>query len=309
MLGWVVGAVVVGAVVFLVALLRSDADWATLRATRAMASGSGFKGQLVWVTGASSGIGAAFAVEVAQHGAIVVLSARRRDKLQQVAERCRAAGAAAVHVVELDLTDMDSHADVTARVEALAPYGIDVLVNNAGRGQRSLVEETSIDVDRAIFETNVFGTMSLTKAVLPAMLKRGSGRILVTSSVAGKVPTPCGATYSASKHAVNGFFRSLATEVCDRGVSVTVACPGPTESEGQSKALRGDGTPVGNAGDKSKRLTAERCARLMAGAAHAGLAECWISPHPVLLFVYIAQYVPSLGVLLGNIVGPKRVQA
>lgn len=114
-------------------------------------------------------------------------------------------------------------------------------VNNAGRSQRGLAEKTDIKVDQDLFHLNVISQISLTKSLLPHFIERQSGHIMVTSSVAGVFGSPCSATYSASKHAMQGYFRSLEAEVKDYGIFVTLACPGPVVS---NVRYRGNTPPV-----------------------------------------------------------------
>ena len=288
----------------------ADADLACLRAARAL-PWDAFKGRVVWITGASSGIGEALAYELAGRGAALVLSARRRDRLLAVAQRCGELGAADAYALRLDVAALDSHAPAAASV--LARFGrVDVLVNNAGRSQRGLVERTPASVDAAMLALNVGGPLSLTKAVLPAMLAAGRGTIVNTASTAGKLGAPCSATYSATKHALIGWADALRAEVGGRGLHVVNACPGPVQSSIAENAFCDDpsGAPLGEPTEADVvRMPAARCARLMAAAIHAKLPEVWLAPQPILLYMYIAQYLPSLYLALSPVVGAKRVEA
>ena len=236
----------------------SDADGATLRAVSALsAAGCCFEGRVVLLVGASSGIGEALALALAERGATLVLAARRIDKLVEVAKRCMAAGSPDAMALRLDVLDTASHAGAVASL--LKRYGrIDILVNNAGRSQRGLAERTPLAVDRDMFELNVFGVISLTKAVLPAMLEAGRGVIVTTSSVAGKTGAPISSTYAATKHALQGFMDSLRMEVGYRGVDVVNVCPGPVISEITQRAFTETaGKELGSPPeDVSSRMTA-----------------------------------------------------
>ncbi|KAF2549327.1 hypothetical protein F2Q70_00024070 [Brassica cretica] len=175
------------------------------------------------------------------------------------------------------------------------------------------------------FGVNVFGTISLTKLVTPHMLKRGGGHFVVIvhlrrlsvriniiesliytqiSSAAGKVPSPGQAIYAASKHALQGYFHSLRPEFYQKGIKVTVVCPGPIETP--------NGTGTSTSEDKNspeKRVSSERCAELTIIAASHNLKEAWISYQPVLLVMYLVQYMPSLGLwLMDKVGGGKRVE-
>lgn len=210
----------------------------------------------------------------------------------------------------MDVTDFASHEAITEAVFKRFPQ-VDYLVNNAGRSQRGLADTTPLSVDREMLELNVLGVMSVTKCVLPRMIKQGSGTVAFTSSVAGKVGSPISATYAASKHAVQGWADSLRMEVQHKGVKVLSVCPGPVQSEITLRAFTDQpGHSLGIKDDGSSRMTSARCAHLYAAAMWAGLPEVWLAPQPVLLFVYLGQYVRSLYFWLGpNRIGPARVAA
>ncbi|MCC2547393.1 SDR family oxidoreductase [Hymenobacter sp. BT175] len=205
----------------------------------------GFLNQVVWITGASSGIGEALAKSMARQGAQLVLSARNEAELRRVQLAC---SPAPVLVVPLDLADA---ASLPAKVEqVLAHYGrLDVLVNNGGVSQRSLALETSLDVDRRLMEVNYFGTVALTKAVLPRLINQRTGRIVVISSLVGKFGTPYRSAYAASKHALHGFFDSLRAELTGTGVGVTILCPGFIRTGVSVNALTGNGSALGTMDD------------------------------------------------------------
>jgi dehydrogenase/reductase SDR family member 7B len=223
-----------------------------------------FSGKVVWITGASSGIGEALAYEFARRGAILVLSARREPLLEQVRSRCERADEHMILPVDLAATET-----LAAATEAvLERFGhIDVLVNNGGISQRGTVAETELDVDRRIMEVNYMGTVALTKAVLPSMLARRRGHIVVISSLMGKIGTPLRSAYAASKHALQGFFDCLRAEVHDQGLRVSVICPGYVKTEITKHALTGDGSTYDQFGDgQSKAMSAEAFARKCADA-------------------------------------------
>lgn len=198
-------------------------------------------GSVVWITGASSGIGAALAEAFSRRGARLVLSARRIEELDKVRARCQRPDD---HLVlPLDMAGGD-FAQATAAV--LARFGrIDVLVNNAGISQRSRVADTVLAVDRRLMEVNYFGVVGITKAVLPVMKKQGGGKFVVISSLVGLVSTPLRSTYAASKHALHGFFEALRAEEYDSGIRVLMVCPGAIATDVSLHALSGDGSEHG----------------------------------------------------------------
>ena len=171
--------------------------------------------QIVWVTGASSGIGKACAEAWAREGATVVLSARNQETLDPVASPLREAGAT-VHVVTLDLADSESLKGISDRVQSdIGP--VDVMVHCGGISQRSRVLDTELSVDRRVMEIDYFGTLALTKALLPSMVARKTGHFVVVTSLMGLFSSPLRSGYCGAKHALHGFFESLRAELARHG--------------------------------------------------------------------------------------------
>jgi short-subunit dehydrogenase len=250
--------------------------------------------QTVWITGASSGIGEALAVQFAQDGARVVLSARRESELERVAERCQNAGADKVLALPLDVTDWEA---LPKAVDAVInTFGaIDLLVNNAGVSQRSLCVETDMEVYRKLMEVNVMGQIALTKAVLPHMLKRKSGHIAVTASVAGKVGAPQRTGYCAAKHAVMGFFDALRAEVEDQGISVSTIVPGFINTDIARSALAGDGRTFGKTdSDIAGGMDVNDCAEVVFKALKAGKREIPVGKGKEMAALWVKRASPEL---------------
>lgn len=201
----------------------------------------------VWITGASSGIGEALAKAYYNDGANLILSSRRQEALEEVKTQLGGDNSK-IKILTLDLARTDTFATKTA--DALSLFGsIDVLVNNGGISQRSIFEETDLETVRKIMEVNYFGSVGLTREVIPHMISKKSGHIVVTSSVAGKIGTKYRTAYAASKHAVQGFFDSLRQEMYEHNIAVTLICPGPIKTNITKNALTGDGTSFGKMGD------------------------------------------------------------
>ena len=214
-----------------------------------------FRDKVVWVTGASSGIGEAVSVAFSREGAKLILSSRNAAELERVRRACAGDGH---RVVPFDLTRSDSFPAVG---------DVDVLVHSGGVSQRALAVDTDLATDRAIMELDFFGTVALTKAVLPAMLARKSGHIVPISSVVGYVGTPLRSTYSAAKHALHGFFDSLRAEVAKDGVVITIICPGYIRTNVSRNALTGNGTPLGTMDPTHEHaMPPEECARRIVDA-------------------------------------------
>ncbi len=205
-----------------------------------------FENKVVWITGASSGIGEALTYALSEYGAKLIISSRREDELMRVKFKCRG-DQTDIHVLPLDLAKTDT-LNQKAK-EAIGLFGhIDYLINNGGISQRSYASDTKLDVVRKVMEINFFGTVALTKAVLPSMLERKDGHIVVTSSVMGKFGTRLRSTYAASKHALHGYFDSLRQEVYNNNIKVTLVCPGFIKTNVTINALEGDGKQLGTMG-------------------------------------------------------------
>lgn len=206
-----------------------------------------FQDKVVWITGASSGIGAALARKMAERGAFLILSARRKVALQHVRDLICEAGTAGEKIVILpfDIVEKDVLDQVVGQAEQA--FGrIDMLVNNAGISQRSFIVDTDMAVYQRLMDVNFFAPVALTRKVLPLMLAQGHGHIAVTSSVAGKVGAQFRAGYCASKHAVMGFFDALRAEMAGQGIVVTTIVPGFIRTDISAHALQGDASPVGH---------------------------------------------------------------
>ncbi|TKS86583.1 Dehydrogenase/reductase SDR family member 7 [Collichthys lucidus] len=270
------------------------------------------KGLVVWVTGASSGIGEEVAYQLAKCGSRLILSARREDELNRVKrcclERCGLQDED-ILVLPLDLLERTSHEKKTKTV--IQYFGhIDILINNGGRTQRSLCVETSLDVYQALIELNYLGTVSLTKQVLPYMMQKGSGSIVTVNSVSGLAGTPLATGYSASKHALQGFFNSLRTELADfPNILISSVCPGPVQSEIVHNAFTEElNKSVAVAGNQEHKMSTSRCVHLMLVGISNGVKEMWITHQPFLTFCYMWQYTPTIAWFITNLLGRKRVQ-
>ncbi|CAN9502132.1 unnamed protein product [Ophioblennius macclurei] len=270
------------------------------------------KGLVVWVTGASCGIGEELAYQLAECGSRLVLSARREDELRRVKGRCLESSGLKdedVLVLPLDLLDRTSHEEKTKT--ALQHFGrIDVLINNGGRSQRSLCLETRLEVYQALMELNFLGTVSITKCVLPHMTQRGSGRIVTVSSVVGLAGAPLATGYAASKHALQGFFNSLRPELTDYpDMVISTVCPGPVQSQIVNNAFTEElHKRVDTVGSQEHKMATSRCVRLMLVGIANGVKEMWIAQQPFLLFYYLWQYAPTFAWFATNLLGRKRVQ-
>lgn len=199
-----------------------------------------FKDKVVWITGASSGIGEALAYAFSEQGASLALSARNEEALNRVKNACSHPDK--VLVLPLDVTHFDQAPVVAEKIINHFGY-ISILVNNAGISQRSYVKDTLLSVDQRMMDVSYMGTIAVTKAVLPSMLRQRFGQIVVISSVMGKIGTPLRSAYAAAKHALHGYFDCLRAEVVQDNIKVTIICPGYVNTNVTMNALKGDGTP------------------------------------------------------------------
>lgn len=265
-----------------------------------------FEGRVVWITGASSGIGEALAVAFAREGARLVLSARREAELERVRNRCVETGLANADdalVLPLDVTDHDAMPGAVERV--LEAFGrIDLLVNNAGISQRSKAVDTDMAVYRRLFEIDVLGQIALTKAVLPVMLEQESGHIAVTASVAGKVGAPYRTGYCAAKHAVMGFFDALRTEVVDQGIRVTTIVPGFVRTDISKAAITGSGEAFGRTDRNiAEGMDPDEAARRILSGIRKGKMEIPVGEGLEMHALWLKRFFPGLVLRLANKVG------
>jgi short-subunit dehydrogenase len=245
----------------------------------------------IWITGASSGIGRALAMNLSQQGARLILSARSVERSEDCRQACAYPDR---HVVfPLDLADPASLQEAM-RLALENCEAIDMLINNGGVSQRSLVVDTCLEVDRRIMEVNFFGAVTLTKLILPSMLSRKSGHIVVISSVMGKLGTPYRTAYAASKHALHGFFDSLRAELWDQGIRVTMVCPGFVRTNITINALKGDGSTFGSMdAAQAGGMGPEDCAEKIVRAIEAESNEVYMGGKEI-LGVYLQRFVPGL---------------
>ena len=249
------------------------------------------KGKTIWITGASDGIGKELAIQLAQAGAKIILTARNTEKLQAV----KASLDGDTHwVYPMDLLQVEAIPQWAAKV--ISEVGtIDILINNAGVSQRSLAQDTLIEVDRKIMEIDHFAVVALTKAILPQMRERKSGLIITVSSIAGKMGTPMRSAYCAAKHAVIGFMDALRAEVHADHIKVMVVTPGSVFTNISVNALEGNGEKH-NVVDPliQNGIPVEECARKIIKGIKNDTPEVLIAKGKEKLAVYLKRFFPSL---------------
>lgn len=252
-----------------------------------------FTDKVIWITGASSGIGEALTYAFAREGSKLVISARRESELLRVKINTQLADDK-ILILPLDLTDTNSFEAKTAAV--IKHFGsIDFLVNNGGISQRSFVKDTPLEIDRMLMEVNYFGTIALTKCVLPHFLKRQSGQFIVISSLSGKFGFYLRSAYAAAKHALQGFFESLRLEVYSNNIKVLLVCPGRIKTNISLHALKADGTEHGKI-DKSHigATSVEACAAQILVAIKKKKEEIYIGSGKEKSAVWVKRLFPRL---------------
>lgn len=251
-----------------------------------------FENKVIWITGASSGIGEACAYKFAGEGASLILTALEADILTKVKEKCEALGARC-EILPYNLIDLDGIEELVNK--ALGFFGrVDIMYNNAGISQRGKTGDTLFSVDKKIMDVNFFAPVLITKALLPRMLENGGGTFAVTTSISGRFGFPLRSAYCSSKHALYGFFETLHAEYYDQNIRVVLVCPGRVQTNISFYALEQDGKQhakmdAGQAGG----ITTEKAARKIVNAIYKRKPEVLVGGKE-LLMVYIKRFFPNL---------------
>jgi short-subunit dehydrogenase len=250
-----------------------------------------FEDEVIWITGASSGIGEALAYELNKYGSRLIISSRSQKGLDLVKKRC--AYPKKVMVLALDLADFDK---MPVRVEkAVAAFGkVDILINNAGISQRSLIADTQFEVFKKLIDIDYLGTIALTKALLPHFLTNSRGHFVTVTSLMGKFGSPLRSGYCGAKHALHGFFDVLRMEHERDGIAVTLICPGFVRTNVAKNAL----TAYGNSKNTSdpgteNGMPADKFARKMIRAIGRKKFEAYIGGKEV-MGIYLKRLFPRL---------------
>lgn len=271
------------------------------------------RGKIVWITGASSGIGEHLAYTLAKIDCKLVLTSRRENLLNEVKEKCLRINANLkeddVEVLPMDVSKTDLHKDAFDRV--ISKFGrLDILVNNVGRTQRAIWEDVEIEVDRELFNLNVFSIVSLSRLAVKHFQDNGQGQLVVTSSIAGIRGVPFSGSYNGSKHALHGYFEGLRSEKMNKNIAITMICPGPIQTPFLAEGFTAKaGEKFGHETELSKsKMGPGRCSRLMAVAIANEVHEAWIANPLVIQLTYLTINYPNIGRLLLTYLGPTFMQ-
>ncbi|PKH66231.1 short chain dehydrogenase [Flavobacterium sp. ALD4] len=246
--------------------------------------------KVVWITGASSGIGEALAYELSQRNCKLILSARNVENLQRVKAKCLNGE---VVVLPFDLADFNSAKNHVEK--AISFFGkIDVLINNGGVSQRSLLVDTDFEVDKKLIEVDYLGTVAITKALLPHYITNRKGHFVTITSLMGKFGSPYRSGYCGAKHALHGFFDVLRMEHQKDNVNVTLICPGFIQTNVAVNALTGDGSKQ-NSNDQAtlNGMPVAVFAKKLVKAVESNTFESYIGGKEV-LGIYLKRFFPKL---------------
>ncbi|MDB4292702.1 SDR family oxidoreductase [Maribacter sp.] len=245
----------------------------------------------VWITGASSGIGEGLAYLLSKRNCKLILSSRKENALQRVKDSCE--HPKNVFILPLDLVEFDNMAEKTQ--QAIAAFGpIDVLINNAGISQRSLLINTDFEVYKRLMDINYLGTVALTKAVLPHFVSNKKGHFATITSLMGKFGSPYRSGYCGAKHALHGFFDVLRMEHEKDGIQVTLVCPGFVQTDVAKNALTADGSKQNNDDEATQNgLPVAVLGNKMIRAMERGKFEAYIGKKEI-MGVYLKRFFPRL---------------
>lgn len=261
-----------------------------------------FSGKTIWITGATSGIGKAVAIELSKENAHLILSGRNKNALDEIGIVCEKNGSR-VTTVPFDLGDEKSIHSAWSMVKS-AGLQIDALYNFGGISQRSLASETPLFVDRKLFEINYFGTIALTKLVLAQMIENGGGHLAATSSPVGKFGFPYRSSYSASKHALHGFFESVLAENTGNNIRVSMMIPGFINTNISVNAVNNKGESHGKLdSNQADGMSPETCARILCKGLKKEKKEIYAGKKEILM-IYIRRFLPRLYYYLASRVKP-----
>lgn len=261
-----------------------------------------FEGKTIWITGASSGIGKAMAIELSGQKTHLILSGRDKLALEDTARNCSKNGVTPT-LLPFDLNNEKSIKSATDFISA-NNIKVDALYQFGGISQRSFADETPISVDRKIFEVNYFGTIALAKFVLPLMIKNGGGQLAVTSSIVGKFGFPYRSSYSASKQALHGFFESLRAENTAKNIKVSIIIPGRIKTNISVNAIDKNGEAHAQMDEgQNNGMTAKKCAKIICKKLKKERKEIMVGGKEMIM-VHIRRLLPRLYYYLASRVKP-----
>ena len=251
-----------------------------------------FRNRVVWVTGASSGIGESLSKQLALAGARLVMSSHEPEELERVKDEIGKVEHDPV-IIPFDLSDPKRVEEAAGNV-IQKMGGVDIFFSNGGVSTRTTAMETSLEVDRKVMEINYFSGLIITKKIIPGMLANGFGHIIATSSISGKFGFPLRSAYAASKHALHGFYESLWTELHQQGIRTTIVMPGRVKTNISMHALDKNGKEYGKMSKgQAEGIPPESCAAQILRAASGNKRE-GLKGGKELIMPRLKQYFPRI---------------
>ena len=259
-----------------------------------------FNNKTIWITGASSGIGRSLTIQLAELGAKLVITARRKEELEKVKLEC---GNAEVHIHPFDLSDLDNLDEFSNSVQKEIG-DIDILINNAGISAWSSINGTQFKVYEDVMNLDFFSVVKLIQSVLPNMILRKEGQIVTNTSLLGKFAIKKRSVYASAKHALHGFMDALRAEVYEHNIKVNIVAPGFVNTEVGMKALTEDGTPYGanDRGHESQGMDVNKAANMIIQAIEKNKRESYIVPKfafPRVVLI-ISRFLPGLAAIIAR---------
>ncbi len=260
--------------------------------------------KIIWITGASSGIGEASAYEFANNKTKLILTARNKTKLNDIKQKCLKLGAISCDILEYDLADIENIDNLVQK--AISFNGkIDFLFNNAGISQRALAGDSLFEVDKKIMDVNFFAPIKIAKLLIPHFIENNTGTFIVTTSITGRFGFPLRSAYSASKHALYGYFETIQAEYFQKNIKVLIVCPGRVNTNISYYALEKDGTQhskldAGQAGG----ISSQKAAKKIIKAVKKQKTEITVGGKE-LLMLYIKRFLPALSKKLIRKIKPE----
>lgn len=247
--------------------------------------------KVIWITGASSGIGKGLALELSKQNCKLILSSRRKEALENVKNECQ--HPEKVAILPFDLANFENLKPIV--LDAIQKFGtVDILINNGGISQRSLIIDTDISVDKKLMEVDYLGTVAVSKAILPHFIKNQSGHFVTVSSLMGKFSSPYRSGYCGAKHALHGFFDALRMEHDKDNIKVTMICPGFVNTNVAKNALIGDGSKQNSQDEATQNgLSVEDFSKRMIKAIQQEKFEAYIGKKEI-LGVYLKRFFPKI---------------
>ena len=248
--------------------------------------------QIVWITGASSGIGEALVYAYSQKGAKLIISSRNKERLYEVKTACKG-NPLNIHVLPLDLDEPETLPKKVA--DALNIFRkIDIVIHAGGLSQRSLAMDTNLTVIERLMKVNYVSTVAINQALLPSMLAQGTATIVLISSLVGKFGTPFRSAYAASKHALHGYYDSLRAELTNKNIQITIVCPGFIRTNVSINALVGDGSAQNSMDDaQANGMSPERCAQKIIQGISQKREEMYVGGKEI-YGVWLKRFFPKL---------------